>query len=488
MSITTQKKEIVHYFLKKNVFLSPDLISRLDKEESVKKAYSLMQHNTLTEETLSQIFHQTRQPISQKQPQDQGKVKIKINHVDEPRKRTLSDFISIFKSRYTHLSRILQDRQELSGPTSILRVKSNKERETVAVIGLVLDKTMTKNGNIMLTIEDPTGTLKVLVSKNKPDMIEEAKDIVFDEVIGVVGTSGDNILFANSLYHPDIPLTKELKKGPVEEYAVFISDIHVGSNDFLQKEFEKFLSWISGNTGTDEQKHTAKKVKYLFIIGDLVDGVGIYPGQEEELTQKDIAEQYQEFARYLSLVPKHIRIIICPGNHDAMRLAEPQLAVYPDIAKELYNLPNVIMVSNPSLINIGSTATFEGFDVLMYHGYSFDYYASNVESIRNNGGYDRSDLIMKFMLQRRHLAPTHTSTLYIPQEEDHLIIRDIPDFFVTGHIHKSCVANYRNITMLSGSCFQDTTAFQVKVGHHPEPGRVPVINLQTRKVKMMRFT
>ena len=125
---------------------------------------------------------------------------------------------------------------------------------------------------------------------------------------------------------------------------------------------------------------------------------------------------------------------------------------------------------------------------MIYHGYSFDYYVANVESIRNGGGYDRADLIMKFLLQRRHLAPTHTSTLYIPDiKNDYLVIDKIPDFFISGHIHKSYVSNYRNITLICGSCWQAKTPFQEKVGHNPEPARVPIINLQTREVKVLRF-
>jgi DNA polymerase II small subunit len=95
---------------------------------------------------------------------------------------------------------------------------------------------------------------------------------------------------------------------------------------------------------------------------------------------------------------------------------------------------------------------------------------------------------MKFLLKRRHLSPTHGGCPYIPDsEEDPLVIKKIPDFFATGHIHKTSVANYRNITLISGSCWQSKTAFQEKVGHHPEPSRVPLINLQTREVKILKF-
>ena len=151
-------------------------------------------------------------------------------------------------------------------------------------------------------------------------------------------------------------------------------------------------------------------------------------------------------------------------------------------------MSNVTLVTNPSLINISKTKTFSGFNVLMYHGYSFDYYVSNVESIRMNGGYNRSDLIMKFLLKRRHLAPSFKSTPYLPaHREDPLLIKTIPDFFLTGHIHYSCVANYKSVTMISGSCWQGKTSFQEKLGHEPEPARVPIVNLKTREIKILRF-
>ena len=181
-------------------------------------------------------------------------------------------------------------------------------------------------------------------------------------------------------------------------------------------------------------------------------------------------------------------IIICAGNHDAVRISEPQPRLSKEYANPLWELPNVIMTTNPSMINIAATEGFSGFDILMYHGYSFDHYIANVDSIRSKGGYDRADLIMTFLLQKRHFAPSHTSTLYIPDsKDDPLLIKKVPDIFATGHIHKSAAASYRNITLICGSCWQDKTAFQEKVGHHPEPARVPIINLKTREVKILSF-
>ncbi|MBU1973927.1 MAG: hypothetical protein KKH52_00865, partial [Nanoarchaeota archaeon] len=156
--------------------------------------------------------------------------------------------------------------------------------------------------------------------------------------------------------------------------------------------------------------------------------------------------------------------------------------------EKLFNIPNIILVANPAIINIGQSENFSGFNVLMYHGFSFDYYVSEVESIRMNGGYHRADLIMQFLLKRRHLAPAFTSTPYFPgYDEDPLLIKTIPDFFLSGHIHYCSVANYRGVTMICGSCWQGKTSFQEKLGHEPEPGRVPLVNLKTREVKILKF-
>ena len=93
------------------------------------------------------------------------------------------------------------------------------------------------------------------------------------------------------------------------------------------------------------------------------------------------------------------------------------------------------------------TDDFPGFNLLLYHGGSLIYYSENVPSIRKAGGQKAVNQTMKFLLQRRHLAPSHGSTLYIPDpEKDFLFIDTIPDFFITGHIHRANIDSYKNIT------------------------------------------
>lgn len=522
MQTAIQKKQAVDFFLKNNILLSLDLLETLNPADfenlpklinnKVKSNNFLFLNKDLNDalKNLSDIdinwldLEKSKALLEkgkdnktynqfikflyiQKTKIKKEKVKIVYSYIEDSKKREIQDFVQYFNMRYKAVEKILRQRPDLQNITTINRILNKKDRETISLIGIVSDKKITKNGNLVLTMEDQTGFINALINKNKPEIFDEAKSIVLDEVLGINGVNGQNIVFANKIFWPEVSI-KELKKSNDEAYAIFLSDLHVGSKNFLPESFDKFLKWINQKVGDEKQREIASKVQYIFIVGDLVDGCGIYPEQDKELEIKDIHKQYEKCAELLSQIPSQIPIIICPGNHDAMHIAEPQPALYIDFAKPIYELSNIISVSNPSLVNIHSSDNFSGFDVLLYHGYSFDYFVANVDSIRNNGGYNRADLIMKFLLKRRHLAPTHTSTLYIPDTtQDPLVITKMPDFFITGHIHKSIAANYKNITLISGSCWQSKTTFQEKVGHNPEPGRVPIVNLKTREIKILKF-
>jgi len=419
---------------------------------------------------------------------EESNVIILKNYYAGDKKYEVKDFVNYFKLRYDKIKDLLISRKELQNSTSINRVLNKIDREGTAIIGLVNDKRTTKNGNLILNLEDPTGLINVVVSKNKPELFDLANDTLLDEVIGVTGQVGDKIIFVNGLFYPDIPINNELKKAEKEEYALFTSDMQVGSKVFYEKSFLKFIDWLNGDYGTEEQKNIAKKVKYFLIAGDVVEGVGVHPGQEEDLEIKDIYQQYEKFANYIEKIRKDIKIVICPGNHDAMRIAEPQPIIDKKFSKKLNEMPNVYLITNPALVNIASTNDFQGFNVLFYHGFSFPYIAENVESIRKGGRLENVDLIMKYLLQRRHLAPSHTSTQYLPgNDEDALFIEKIPDFFISGHIHKTKVMNYRNITLMNCSCWVGMTEDQERRGIKPDPCKAILVNLKTREVKILNF-
>jgi DNA polymerase II small subunit len=418
------------------------------------------------------------------------KVKILKSYDSPPKKRTFQDFVSVFNMRFKLLSQMLRNRKELQGVTAISRVIAKTTNDKVAVIGMILDKQTTKNNNIVLKIEDLTGVCNVIIrtDENNKELYDLAVNLSLDEVIGVTGSWLSSAVFADRILFPDIPLNKELKKKDEEEYVVLLGDTHFGSNVFMEQEFEKFIQWIQGNLGNEEQKHIATKTNYVILTGDIVEGVGIYPGQQDDLTIMDISDQYAEAARRLKQIPDRIKIVVMSGNHDAGRLSEPQETPYRDYAAALWAMPNVTLVSNPAYVNIASTDDFPGFDMLLYHGGSLIYYSQNVPFIREAGGQKRTDLILKYLLQRRHLAPTHGATLYLPDaDQDFLLIDIVPDFFITGHIHRSTVGSYRNVTTINASCWTETTEDQIKRGLEPLPARIPIINLKTREVKIMNF-
>ncbi|MCD4759747.1 metallophosphoesterase [archaeon] len=487
-------KEKIKSLMDKGYLLDPDVLDILDNNslKLICAHINPLSETILTKGLISALkekYCDIEEGRIDTNIKDNCSVKIVEDYEDDVKKVEVHDFVEHYKIRYNFLRKILQTRLELSDTISINRVFGKMEREKVSLIGLVLSKDITKNNNILLEIEDPSGSIKVLITSNKEENYRKAQDVVLDEVIGIVGSMGNGIVFVNELFFPDVPLNNvKIKKSPVDESVAIISDLHLGSKNFLEDEFIKFINWLNGETGTFEQKKVAKSVKYLFVVGDIIAGVGVYPGQEEELKIIDIKDQFKRVTELFGMVREDIEIIISPGNHDSVRLAEPQPKLDKKYAGNLLDLPNITFVSNPSVVNVGACGGFLGFDILLYHGFGFSYYIDKVDRLRIEGGYDKVDTTMKFLLQKRHLSPSHTSTLFIVDpKRDGLVIKKVPDFFMCGHAHKFSMGQYGKTTFLSGSCWETKTKYQLKGGHNPVPGRVPIINLKTRDVKLMKF-
>ena len=295
-------------------------------------------------------------------------------------------------------------------------------------------------------------------------------------------------MFVNDIIFPDTR-NNTIKKSPQEIYAAFTSDLHVGSKKFLEKNFKRFIKWLNAEIGSQKQREIASKVKYLFIVGDTVDGIGVYPGQEELLDIVDIKEQYDRLASLLGEIREDINIILCPGQHDCVRVAEPQPPLDRKIASSLYELKNIFLVSNPAWVNIGATKDFNGFNVLMYHGASFHSFVNEIEELRFINAHHCPSKIIKYVLQKRHLAPTHSSTTYVPTYKyDPLCLHIVPDIITTGEIHKPEVAKYNNIISIQCSCWQTITPFEEKIGNEPDPCKVPILNLKTRSINILDFS
>jgi DNA polymerase II small subunit len=166
---------------------------------------------------------------------------------------------------------------------------------------------------------------------------------------------------------------------------------------------------------------------------------------------------------------------------------EPQPLFDEKFAWPLYHLENVVLTGNPAQVSIGVNECFSGFKILTYHGFSFPYYANNVDPLVLEKAMNCPEKIMQFLLRHRHLSPTHASTQFFPHVKDPLLIKQIPDIFVSGHSHKSGLIYYNNILLVSVSSWESMTPYQEKFGNEPDHCKVPIFNLKTREVKVLDF-
>jgi len=413
------------------------------------------------------------------------KVKIleQANYV--PKSNTVDDFVKYYRKRYEFLKSLLLNRPNTTDAVSIGKL-SYTGASKATIIGMVSDMQQFSTGTVKLRVEDLSGTINAIMPAKNKELLAQADFLALDEVIALRGSVSRRTFFVDEIIWPDVP-QRPKKTTTQEVYAAFSGDLHAGSNTFLPKKLTRFVSWLKGEQGDTKQRELAKKTKYVFIQGDVVDGIGIYPGQEKELYVTDIYKQYDLVADFVKEIPSDKIVIICPGNHDAMRLAEPQPPLPKDFAARLYDLPNVVCVGNPCSVNIHAVNGQQGFDVLMYHGYSFAYFLEKVKGLRDAGGFSAPDKLIEFLLKRRHLAPSYESTLKVPMYSDPLLIRQVPDIFTTGHIHKIALNSYRGVLTIASSCWQRNTSFQDRVGIKADPAKVPLVNLKTRKAQVLDF-
>ncbi|MAG39890.1 hypothetical protein CMI41_02905 [Candidatus Pacearchaeota archaeon] len=433
---------------------------------------------------LSKILYNEIAPLGDEAFVNNTMLKPKVKNVNvlsspafTKRKITVREFTRHFKSRYEKIRNILEEKN-LENLTSIRKIGYSKGNYTIIVA--VLDKKITKNKNILLEVEDLTGASKVLINSSKTELFSVGKSILEDDIISINVNGGGDILFANSVIYPDASIGCK-KYSNEEDLIAFISDMHIGSKMFLEENFLKFIKWLNGEEGSGDQKELAKKIKYLFIAGDAVDGVNHGPGQEKYLNIKTTAGQYKKLEELLSLIRRDVQIIMCPGQHDAVWVGEPQPIINKKFAPGLYDLENLHLVPNPSLVEVAE------FSVLMYHGASINYFINELPEIRVKYKHDAPTKVVREMLKRRHLAPFHGLADYIPCEEDSLVIDNIPDILFTGDQHRAEFSTVNNILLISGSCWQSITPFEEKAGNNPDPCKVPIFNPKTREIRILDF-
>ncbi len=380
------------------------------------------------------------------------------------------EFVQVFRDRLERLGSKLRSRVNHRPATAISSMPSGSD---VAMVGLVNDIRSTASGHWLVELEDATGTFPFLVMKDR-EYASLVEELLCDEVIAMEGTLSDDggIAFVDGMYFPDVPRTYRPSTADRHVQAALISDVHVGSQEFMADAWNAFADWLH----TPEAAH----VEYLLIAGDMVEGVGVYPNQDEELDIVDIYEQYEAFNEYLKRVPGDMEIVMIPGNHDAVRLAEPQ----PGFDERLRG---IMSAHDPQIVSNPSTVTIEGVSVLLYHGVSLDEVIAELPA--DKASYEEPHKAMFQLLKKRHVAPQYGGhTRLAPEEKDYLAIDTVPDIFHTGHVHKLGFGKYHNVLAINSGCWQSQTDFQKSVNISPDAGYAPIVDLDTLDVTVQKFS
>ncbi|MHA1577949.1 MAG: metallophosphoesterase [Candidatus Thorarchaeota archaeon] len=415
---------------------------------------------------------------------------------------TVEDFLALFNDRFKRIKRIYMERIDTQTAVSIESAKGRRydahmqlalaaeggrsqRPSSQKVIGIVKSKRVSKARNVIVEIEDKDDTMLCIIPSGRKGLAgaklaEKGNSLLLDEITCISGrVDQDGRMIADDVIFPDIPTVRNFGRASRDVYAAFISDLHCGSEEFLEDELDQFIDWISGKDVDTDDKAWVKRLEYLFIAGDLVDGIGVYPNQKNNLMIPDLHDQYSYIASKLRNLPSRITTVIIPGNHDACRQALPKPPISEDFGEALHKLGDrVLMMGDPCHLRI------EGVDIVLTHGDSMD------DLVVNSPGasYRTPAVGMRELLLKRHLAPIYGSkTELAPLHRDWMVIESPPDIVHFGHAHHNCCDNYRGVQIINSGTFQGQTDFMRKQGIVPTPGLVTFVNLRSGAPSVKAF-
>ncbi len=484
-------KEVIDYATQKNIIITLDAVQVLLEKENFKQVLDelIEKNNYLIDTKIVQdylIRKETKIEL-QKEVEVYSNFFKPIARELKPNYRILQefdvtgqsnsegiieDFVSLFRDKFDSLKNVLKKRIGLN-PKTTSRLNRISKGNEVDLIAMVSKKWVSKNGHVCFKVEDLEGEAIALILKDDASLMREAEKILLDDVIGIKGIKGQgDMIIIKQVFYPELPM-KPIKTAERDLSLCTISDIHVGSKLFLEKEFIRFIEWLNGKIGDRKEQEKVGKIKYLIITGDLVDGIGVYPGQSKELSIQNIYGQYTRFQELIKQVPEYIEVFLIPGQHDAVRRAEPQPAIAKEFLPELSELKNFHLIGNPSWIEL------EGLTVLAYHGGALHDLYSQLSYLNPN----KPQLAIMDALRRGTVGGTYgLRQTYAPEKKDFLVLKSAPDIYIGGDMHHNGYGNYRGTLIINNGTWQNRTDFQVSKGHTPTPGVVPVLELKTMKI------
>ncbi len=441
-------RKIVEMVVKEGFQIHPDLfrfLSTLDES-------SLRMYHKRISKVIKEKRREGRNVVLRiedlEEREEERKVEVWLNVIFDVSKHInpIGNYDSLFLSRFEKFQRIWGLR---SGPKELVeigffrRVRSQRPR---LIGGFVMDKRVT-GSKVLLKLEDLSGEIEVEASMRE---FSEVDEVVKDSFIVLEVEHGERGFTAKNVMLLDLP-NKRLRTVENDLYVAALSDLHIGSRKFKEDLFLEIINWLSSS-----ENEIGKKLCCVFFLGDIISFM------------EGIRTHYSKFFTHLRKLPPSMHKVVIPGECDATRIALPQPSISSYYLIGSGEVPNLHLLGNPSYVSVN------GIKFLCFHGQSLDDIALQVSF----GTSVEPARLGRVLLKHRHLAPTYGGrTLIAPDKEDLLVISEIPDVFLIGHVHHPSEDFYKNVLILTTSSLTSDTSL--------EKGRLTLINLKNLEVSWM---
>jgi DNA polymerase II small subunit/DNA polymerase delta subunit B len=381
-----EKQEIVKVFLNKGFQLDS---SSLDFffHDPIKINFFIEEIDKISDKPSTITLNFVKSILKEK-PQ----IQILKSFTQEQKLFTTEKTIQFFIDRYEKIKKILNGRLDLVNLVSVNKITPKSKKFSIIV--MIKEKISDSNS---IVVEDLTGELIVRFPEKISNLLEE---IVLDEAVGLVCELGADGIVVNNVIWPDLPLRRDVNKTKDDIFCLFISDIHMDSEQFNHGSYEKFLNWLN---------QTNYSNFYIFVLGG-------------------ISSREEDVKEFFSKLPKNSEKIFLRADVD------------PD-------LPEIFNITPPSLVKL------ENIVFLLYHGEFLEKYSNIWKNLP-------AEKIMLNLLKKRHMDPIFDSQTKI-FDQDQFVLDIVPDIFVSGHFHNPGILNYKGTTIISNGSFLTQPIFWI---------------------------
>lgn len=207
-----EKKDLVNYFRKEKIFVSPEAIE------------VLLTHKELIDKVVEKCKKENIVVVTYDVLKDllEEETNVKIEYPEEIKEFDINDVLFQLKSRFEFLSPIIIQNNQLKDVYSINRLsKIKKDLEKCIIVGMVKDKT-----TYTFTLEDFSGNVVI------GGEAEDIEKLNLDEVIGVEVIRENEKFIANKFFYPSFSFFRKIPK--LEEEVILKNDELVFRNKTLK--------------------------------------------------------------------------------------------------------------------------------------------------------------------------------------------------------------------------------------------------------------